>query len=140
MNSFDNRYHGEHNYNTMPLRGRRSNDQQQYAESLQDFPIRPRSGSGDSLRSDSFLSRPQRNYNQSTERVSYVNSGFLSPRNAKKKAHGDENVTVERSQFEIKPTRSDLQKSGIEGSKVATKISEAPKLKQSRSNEREKKG
>ena len=140
MNSFENRYPGEYSYNTMPVRGRRSNDQQQYAESLQDFPIRPRSGSGDSLRSDSFLSRPQRNYNQSTEKVSYVNSGFLSPRNTKKKTHGDEHVTVERSHFEIKPSRSDLQKSGNEGSKVITKLSEPPKLKQSRPSEKEKKG
>ena len=140
MSSFDSRYHGEYSYNTLPVRGRRGNDQQQYAESLQDFPMRPRSGSGDSLRSDSFLSRPQRNYNPSTDRVSYVNSGFLSPQNPKKKVHEEGRMTTERSYFEIKPAVNDAQKTRNENSAIYTKLSEPPKMKQTRSSEKDKKG
>jgi len=128
----------EYGYSTMPLRVRRSNDQQQYAESLQDFPIRPRSGSGDSLRSDSFLSRPQRNYSQSTDKVSYVNSGLVPARRANTQIHQDERVTTERSLAES--PRIDRNRSGNEGNKPFMTLSEPPKLKQTKSAGNDKKG
>ena len=136
MTSFDNRYPPPYSYNTMPVRGRRGNEQQ-YAESLQDFPTRPRSGSGDSLRSDSFLLRPQRNYTQSTNQGSYVNSGFLSPQNNKKQVHVEERVTTEKARYEMKPQRNDMNWSGNE---TNITLDNPPKLKQRKPSEKDKKG
>lgn len=133
MESYDNRYTSAYNYNTMPVRGRRGNEQHFYAESLQDFPTRPRSGSGDSLRSDSFLSRPQRTYNPSKEQMSYTDSGLLSPGTAKKHFNIGDSRTTERPRVEVKST-------GNNTSKTFNALSEPPKLKQRRQSEKEKKG
>lgn len=143
MNSYDSRYPPPYNFNTLPVRGRRGNEpQQQYAESLQDFPTRPRSGSGDSLRSDSFLSRPQRTFNQPKEQVSYVNSGLLSPRIAKKQIHVEQHrtaattIAAERPRFDTKP----VSVSGNAVRDMPVTLQEPPKLKQRKRSEKECKG
>ncbi|XP_065053293.1 SRC kinase signaling inhibitor 1-like isoform X2 [Rhopilema esculentum] len=135
MTSFDNRHPPPYGYSTLPVRGRRTNERQEYAESLQDFQTRPRSGSGDSLRSDSVLTRPMRHYSQSAEKGPYVNSGFLSPRSAKKEIRVEERNTS-NTRYEVKQNRMEQ-----EVLRQPIKLAEPPKLKQQRKpSERENKG
>ena len=138
MNSYDNRYNHSstaYHYATMPHHGRRPNQQQQYAESLQDFPTsRPRSGSGSSLRSDSVLTRPQRNTEPPAEKTTYVNSGFVSPRNSRKEVRTEK---TEKTRYEIKPIRKESQK---KGQNDGQQYVEPPVLKSRKQSEKEKKG
>lgn len=117
----------------MPHHGRRPNQQQQYAESLQDFPTsRPRSGSGSSLRSDSVLTRPQRNAEPPAEKTTYVNSGFLSPRNSRKETRIEK---TEKTRYEIKPIRKESEK---KGQSDGQQYVEPPVLKSRKQSEKEK--
>ncbi len=136
MSAFDRKYTNVYNAATLPTHNRLHRNEH-YAESLQDFDVRPRSGSGSSLRSDSVLTKPTWQNSYQNPRDPY-NTGMLSPRSQKREIRTVRTDT----------TRYNTMKSGggsqiIAGHEVGQSfepLPEPPKLKTKRLSEKEKKG
>eukprot|EP00794_Sanderia_malayensis_P003253 gene3253-3734_t len=125
---------------TLPARMHQNNNGH-YAESLQDFEVRPRSGSGSSLRSDSVLTKPtwqhhdnyhyQQQQQHSREPISsWNNKGMLSPKSPKR----------ETQTMRTEMTTTYQPVGAHEIGKPFAPLTEAPKLKTRKPSEKDKKG